>query len=181
MKNILKPNTTILVLTTILSLGSLTTIPAFANPIYQHHQIKNSKNIKPVLIPKDQLPEPLTQEVVFREIASGGIAGRTYQTVLITDGRLIRVAIGDANDSQRSVFRVSQEQIRQFERLLNKAKLQKFDKFSYPAPNGAADYITYTLTSQTATVQYNDISQAELPNKLDDVVKAWNVLKNSAK
>ncbi|MBJ7297220.1 MAG: hypothetical protein PX483_04290 [Nostocales cyanobacterium LE14-WE4] len=51
---------------------------------------------------------------------------------------------------------------------------------SFPAPPGSADYIIYTLTSQKATTQYNDISQSQLPNKLDKVVKAWNELKNSA-
>ncbi|MBD2569944.1 hypothetical protein [Anabaena lutea] len=171
----------IIILTTILSLCSLTTIPAIANPSQQHHQINNGNKIKPVIIPNNQLPEPLTKEVVFREIASGGITGRTYQTVLLNDGRLIRVSIGDANDSQRSVLRVSKEKVRQFERLLNKAKFEKFNKLSYPAPQGAADYITYTLTSKTTTTQYNDISQSQLPNKLNEVVKAWNDLKNSAK
>ena len=172
---------TIIIFTTILSLGSVITLPAMANPSAQYSQSNKSNKIKPVVIPNNQLPEPLTQEIVFREIASGGIAGKTYQTVLLNDGRLIRVAIGDANDSQRSVLRVSKEKIRQFERLLNQAKFEKFNKLSYPAPQGAADYITYTLTSQTATTQYNDISQSQLPNKLDEIIKAWNELKNSAK
>ncbi|MBD2693791.1 hypothetical protein [Anabaena catenula] len=171
----------IIILTTILSLASLTTIPAIANSSHQHHQTNNGNKIKPVVIPNNQLPEPLTQGIVFREIASGGITGRTYQTVLMNNGRLIRVSIGDANDSQRSVRRVSQEKVKQFERLLNKVKFAKFNKLSYPAPQGAADYITYTLTSQTTTTQYNDISQSQLPNKLTEVVKAWNELKNSAK
>jgi len=174
----------ILILTTILSLGSVITfpsIPTIANPSHQHHQSNKSNKIKPVVIPNDQLPEPLTQETVFREIASGGIAGRTYQTVLLNDGRLIRVSIGDPNDSQRSVLRVSKEKIRQFERLLNQTKFEKFNKLSFPASKGSADYITYTLTSQKATTQYNDISQPQLPDKLDEVVKAWKELKNSAK
>jgi len=174
----------ILIFTTILSLGSIITfpsLPTIANPSHQHHQSNKNNKIEPVVIPNNQLPEPLTQETVFREIASGGIAGRTYQTVLLNDGRLIRVSIGDPNDSQRSVLRVSTEKIRQFERLLNQTKFEKFNKFSFPAPQGSADYITYTLTSQKATTQYNDISQSQLPNKLDEVVKAWKELKNSAK
>jgi hypothetical protein len=171
----------ILILTAILSLGSLQTIPAIANPNHQHHQNHNNNKIKPVVIPNEQLPEPLTQGIVFREIASGGIAGRTYQTVLMNDGTIMQVLIGDANDSQRRVFRVSKEKVRQFERLVNKAKFEKFNKLSFPANGGAADYITYTITSQTTTTQYNDISQSQLPKQLNTVVKAWNELKNSAK
>ena len=174
----------ILIFTTILSLGSVITfpsIPTLANPTLQYSQSNNSKKIEPVAIPNDQLPTPLTKGTVFREVASGGIAGKTYETVLLDDGRLIRVAIGDANDSQRSVKKVSPQQVKQFEKLLNQAKFEKFNKLSFPAPQGSADYITYTLTSQKATTQYNDISQSQLPNKLDEVVKAWNELKNSAK
>jgi hypothetical protein len=170
----------LLLLTTILSLTTLTTIPTFANPVHRNHEINNSNKIKPVIIPQNQLPTPLTRGMIFREIASGGIIGRTYETVLMDDGRLLKVLIGDANDSQRSVKKVSLKQVKKFELLLRKSNFQKFNRLSYPAPSGAADYITYTLTGKTATTQYNDISQSQLPNKLDDVIKEWNILKNSA-
>ncbi|MBD2138735.1 hypothetical protein H6F32_14340 [Anabaena sp. FACHB-1237] len=170
----------LLLLTTILSLTTLITIPTFANPAHQNHQINHSNYLKPVVIPKNQLPTPLTRGMIFREIASGGITGRTQETVLMDDGRLLKVVIGDANDSQRSVKKVSLAQVRQFEKLLRKSNLKKFNRLSYPVASGAADYITYTLTGKTSTTQYNDISQSQLPNKLDDVVKAWNQLKNSA-
>jgi hypothetical protein len=74
-----------------------------------------------------------------------------------------------------------EEQVKQFEKSLTQDKFEQFNKLSFPAPPGSADYITYTLTSQKATTQYNDISQSQIPNKLDKVVKAWNELKNSAK
>lgn len=170
----------LLLLTTILSLNTLRPIPTFANPTHQNQQINNRNYLKPVVITKSQLPTPLTRGMIFREIASGGITGRTYETVLMDDGRLLKVVIGDANDSQRSFKKVSLIQVRKFEKLLRKSNLEKFNRLSYPAPNGAADYITYTLTSKIGTIQYNDISQSQLPNKLDDVVKAWNNLKNGA-
>lgn len=136
--------------------------------------------LAPVPIPASELPPPLDQGVVFWEISSGGIAGRTYETVLLNDGRLIRVRIGDANDSERSVRRVSVQQVKRFERLLKRRQFSDFKNLSYPAPSGSADFIAYTLTSQEGTVQYNDISQEHLPRRLRAVVTAWNQIISSA-
>jgi hypothetical protein len=173
-----------LTLTAVLSIaGGLTFInstTALANKINPQVITVKADKIQPVPIPKDQLPPALDPGVVFREISSGGFAGFVYETVLLNDGRLIRVRIGDANDSERSVRRVPVEQVKKFENLLAQKKFEKYNNLSYPAPSGAADFITYTLSSQTATTQYNDISQDGLPNKLSAVVKAWNELKNSA-
>ncbi|MEJ6481809.1 hypothetical protein N0Y54_10815 [Nostoc punctiforme UO1] len=144
------------------------------------NQKANEGTLAPVQIPARELPPPLDRDIVFRQISSGGFAGRTYQTVLLKDGRLIRVRIGDANDSERSVRSVSVQQVQQFQRYLERSKFSRFQNLSYPAPSGAADYITYTLTSQKGTVQYNDISQNNLPTNLQAAVKAWNQLVASA-
>ncbi|MEH2154334.1 hypothetical protein [Nostoc sp.] len=138
------------------------------------NQKANENTLAPVQIPVSELPPPLDRDIVFRQISSGGFTGRTYETVLLKDGRLIRVRIGDANDSERSIRRVSVQQVQQFVRLLQRSRFSKFQNLSYPAPSGAADYITYTLTSQEGTVQYNDISQNNLPKNLQTAVKAWN-------
>ncbi|MEH2249852.1 hypothetical protein [Nostoc sp.] len=145
------------------------------------NQKASSNSLVPVQIPVSQLPPPLDRYVVFRQISSGGFTGRTYETVLLKDGQLIRVRIGDANDSERSVRRVSVQQVQQFQSFLEHSKFSKFQNLSYPAPSGAADYITFTLTSQQGTVQYNDISLNNLPKNLQTVVKAWNHLATSAK
>ncbi len=187
-KNNSQPNpiTASLILISILSLVSGFTLKnpsaAFADSdsINTEHSSKKSE-IKPVLIPKNQLPSPLDRAVTFREISSGGITGATYQTTLLNDGTLIRVKLSDANDSERSVRRVSEEQLKQFKKLLQIHNLTRFNRLSYPAPRGAADYITYTITSKEGTFQYNDISRDGLPNKLHNVVLAWNQLKTSAK
>ncbi|OUL36025.1 hypothetical protein BV372_08995 [Nostoc sp. T09] len=139
----------------------------------------NKNNLTPVPIPSNELPQPLDRNVVFRQISSGGLAGSTYETVLLDDGSLIRVKIGDANDSERRVRRVSLQQVQQFQQLLTSTRFAQFKNLSYPAPSGAADYITYTLTSPEGTVRYNNISQDQLPNNLRTVVKAWNRLRNS--
>ncbi|MEH2360572.1 hypothetical protein [Nostoc sp.] len=140
----------------------------------------NQSTLAPVQIPVSELPPPLNRDVVFRQISTGGITGRTYETVLLKDGRLIRVRIGDANDSERTVRRVSVQQVQQFQRFLERSKFSKFQNLSYPAPSGSADYITFTLTSQEGTVQYNDISQNNLPKNLQAAVKAWNQIAVSA-
>ncbi|KAB8331614.1 hypothetical protein SD80_024340 [Scytonema tolypothrichoides VB-61278] len=133
----------------------------------------DNNSLKPISIPISELPQPLDSGVIFRQISSGGFAGRTYETVLLDDGRLIRVRIGDINDSERSVRRIPLKQVEKFQQLLERQG-DEFKNLSYPAPNGAADYITYTLTSRYGTVQYNDISQKSLPEDLRFIVKAWN-------
>jgi hypothetical protein len=140
----------------------------------------SESTLTPVQIPASELPPPLDRDVVFRQISSGGFAGRTYETVLLKDGRLIRVRIGDANDSERSVRRVSLQQVEGFLRSLQRYKFSRFQNLSYPASSGAADFITYTLTSQKGTVQYNDISRDKLPRNLQIIVKAWNQITASA-
>ena len=97
----------ILIFTTILSLSSVITfksMPVVANPSHQQYQVnKDVKTIQSVPIPANELPPPLDKNGVFREITSGGIAGKTYETVLLKDGQLIRTKTGDANDSERSI------------------------------------------------------------------------------
>lgn len=144
------------------------------------NQKANEGTLAPVQIPASELPPPLDRDIVFRQISSGGFAGRTYQTVLLKDGRLIRVRIGDANDSERSVRSVSVQQVQQFQRYLERSKFRKFQNLSYPAPSGAADFITFTLTSLEGTVRYNDISLNNLPKDLQAAIKAWNQLAASA-
>ncbi len=140
--------------------------------------VTDNSKINPVPIPKSELPPPLDSGVIFQQISSGGFTGRTYKTVLLDDGRLIRVRIGDANDSERSVRRISQRQLRGFQHLLEENN-SEFNNLRYPPSSGAADYITYTLTSRDGTVEYNDISQSSLPENLQVVVLAWNRISNS--
>ncbi|NJM74290.1 MAG: hypothetical protein HC862_31890 [Scytonema sp. RU_4_4] len=138
-----------------------------ASPIADSHRW-----LKPISIPRSELPRPLDSGVIFRQISSGGFAGRTYETILLNDGRLIRVRIGDSNDSERSVRRIPLEQVERFQQLLEQEG-DEFNNTSYPAPQGAADYLTYTLTSRDGTVKYNDISQNSLPENLRLILNTW--------
>ena len=154
------------------------------NKTWTYHTNTNGRNIrqantnpvstvKPVPIATNQLPPTLTKDVVFRAIASGGIMGRTYETTLLKDGRLIQTRLGDANDSDRRIYNISPQKVQQFQQLLQQAQ---FKNLNYPTSVGA-DYITYTLSSNDGTVQYNDITQNSLPENLRTIIQTWNHLK----
>ncbi|MBV6621730.1 MAG: hypothetical protein KI793_02055 [Rivularia sp. (in: Bacteria)] len=138
----------------------------------------NQTTVLPVRIPRRELPSPLTRGIVFRQITSGGFAGQTYETILFEDGRIMRYRIGDMNDSNRSVRQVSRQQVRNFQKLLQRQR-DEFTNLSYPASRGAADYIVYTLTSSNGTVQFNDTSRQNLPKDLLTVVDNWNQILRS--
>ena len=134
---------------------------------------ENQATVLPVRIPRRELPSPLTRGIVFRQISSGGFAGQTFETVLLEDGRVMRYRMGDMNDSSRSIRRVSPQQVRNFETLLQRQR-DEFRNMSYPPAGGAADFINYTLTSRDGTVQFNDSSRDNLPQDLLNIVESWN-------
>ena len=127
-------------------------------------------------IPVGELPPPLTKGMVFRAVASGGITGRTYEMVLMEDGRLMRVLLGpeNANDAGRQVFRVSVPQVREFQGLLAQLQLDRFHGLNFPAPVGAADFMTVTVTSAAGSVRYADIVGDRLPPALREAIQAWS-------
>lgn len=133
--------------------------------------IDNQTTVVPVKINSNQLPSPLSKQVVFRQITSGGFTGKTYETVLLEDGRII-------SNSQFNFRQVSRQQVNDFQRLLQRQRDQ-FNNLSYPISQGAADYITYTLSSRNGTVEYNDTTRNQLPEDLVNVLEAWNRILNS--
>ena len=131
------------------------------------------KTIKPLPIPKSELPPPLPEGAIFRAIASGGITGRTSETTLMNDGRVIQVVLNLTGTASRpQLHQISQQQVQQFHQLLQ--FLSQFKGLSYPAPSGAADYVTVSLTSQMGTTRYADIALSSLPDSLQRVIRAWN-------
>lgn len=135
-----------------------------------------SGSLNPTQIPPSELPLPLTKGMLFRAISSGGLAGRTYETVLMEDGTLIQVLLGPGNedDSQRRVAQISRQQVRAFQRLLAQQQFDRYNRMSYSAPSGAADYITVTLTGGSSTTRYVDMVQDRLPRDLQQIIQSWN-------
>lgn len=130
-------------------------------------------SITPVAIPTSELPPPLEKNVIFRAIASGGITGRTFQTTLLNNGRVLRAAVNaDGTTSTPQTSKISLQQVRKFQQLLEEQPLSQFNQLHYPAPNGAADYITVTLTSRYGTTRYADI--ASVPEPLQEVIQSWS-------
>lgn len=82
-------------------------------------------------------------------IAFGGIAGCTSETNLFEDGRVIH-----NRTTSTEIKQISKQQVKQFKKLLKQQDFEQFNNISYPAPNGAADYITMTFTSLKATTRY---------------------------
>ncbi|PSB03994.1 hypothetical protein [Merismopedia glauca] len=127
--------------------------------------------ITPDQIPQDQLPSPLQRNVVFRAISTGGFTGRTYETVLLEDGRVLRFS---GNSSSQEVNRISLSELREFQQLLDEQRFYQFDRLDYKPNRGAADFITVTFTSLSGTTRYADIIQEGLPQPLRRVISAWN-------
>ncbi len=130
-----------------------------------------------VPIPSNELPPPLPQDAMFRVITSGGIMGRTEETTLLNNGQLVRKLIGpNGTASTPEVTTISPERVEQFKRLLSMQSMGQFNGQSFPAPRGAADYMTVTLTSQDGTFRYADIAQDQLPKPLQVVMLNWDVI-----
>lgn len=143
---------------------------------------KDAEALKPVQIPTDELPPPLEKDEIFRAIAFGGFAGRTYETTLLADGRILRTQLTPqgAPTQTQTVVRISKEQVQQFQKLLGQQQFTCFDRLSYPAPPGAADFFTITLSSPDSTVSYVDLGGDRLPQALQNVIQAWGQLETGS-
>lgn len=117
---------------------------------------------------------PLSRGAVFRVVSSGGITGQTTAIVLRNDGNL---SVGKLNpDGTLNVTRsaqVSTLQVQQFQKLLDQQNFAQFNRLNYPAPLGAADYISVTFTSRAGTTRYADLMRDQLPSELQTIIKAW--------
>lgn len=130
----------------------------------------------PQFLSRSQSPPYVASDVVFRMQSSGGIAGQQQEIVLMTDGRLMQ---RQGTTAPRQIRRLTRQQVQQFETLLGQQRLGDFDHVRYPAPTGAADYFTVTLSSSRGVVQYADISQNDLPPALRSVIQAWDAIVRS--
>jgi hypothetical protein len=136
--------------------------------------VKLDPQIEPVQLQGSELT-PLPQSVVFRAIASGGFTGQTQQTVLLRDGRLIRSRINpNGTTSPLQTTQISSQQMRQFQQAIE--GIGEYDRLSYPAAPGSADFITVTLSTHAGTVQYSDSIQSQLPQPLQTMISAWKNL-----
>uniref|UniRef100_B8HUA0 DUF4340 domain-containing protein n=1 Tax=Cyanothece sp. (strain PCC 7425 / ATCC 29141) TaxID=395961 RepID=B8HUA0_CYAP4 len=136
----------------------------------------------PGKIPSDQLPPPAAADVVFREISSGGLRGRTITRTLMQDGRLLESEVSArGGTSSRQLAQANPKQLDQFQWLLKERRFSRFNQVDYPAPAGAADYITTTLSTPDATVRFADIEVFKLSEDLQTILRTWQDLSRSPK
>ncbi|NJP08899.1 MAG: hypothetical protein HC866_04960 [Leptolyngbyaceae cyanobacterium RU_5_1] len=136
---------------------------------------ENVSFMKSNRIPMNEMPPRLAKEMVFRAIASGGFTGRTYQTTLFSDGKVIREWVHpDGTPMAPETHRIPVQQVRQFQQLLKQRQLHRFHQLDYPATLGSADFTTVTLSSHISVVRYADTIQDQLPENLQAVIRAWS-------
>lgn len=139
--------------------------------------VKPTNELQPTEIPEAELPPGLESGVMFRAIASGGFMGRTAQTVLMQDGRLIHSWLNAAGlPTQSETHYLAPAQIQEFQQVLQRHSLQPFHRQNYPAVPGSADFFTMTLSSQSGTVRYADTIQDRLPSRLQALIQSWATL-----
>lgn len=143
-------------------------------------------------IPVAELPPRLEKGVVFRAIATGGFTGRTFQTTLYRNGKLVRQQIspnrppitqlGQAQVSVSSASltadtrQIPPKQVQQFMAVLQRNKLHQLNRADYRATAGSADFITTTFSCPDCTIRYADSVQTQLPANLQTVIQSWNEL-----
>lgn len=130
-------------------------------------------------IPKSELPPSLPEGVVFQAISSGGIAGLTTETTVLQDGRVIAVTRGGSIISQSELCRISPQQLRQFQQLVESQQFARLNGLSVPPEPRGADIISTTFTSRVGTVSFDSIARSEgLPKILQKVDQALGQLCN---
>lgn len=135
--------------------------------------------VRPVPIASSDLPAPLPRGAVFRAIRSGGITGETFHIILQGNGEVSRVRVNyDGTETPIRTAQVSREELQQFQTLLAQRFFSEFNRVAYPAPSGAADFITVTLSSRNGTTRYTDIVVDQLPPDLKAVIEAWERIAN---
>lgn len=156
--------------------------PVSATPLPRQAELKRlPTGMQPVIHPsrleKDEMPQPLRRGIVFRVISSGGLAGQTIQTLLLSDGRILQTRVlPNGRYSSQQVDRISLQAVNQFRQLLKRTSFDRYDRLSYAPTPGAADFITVTLSSPSGTVQYADSVLNQLPPAIQAVITAWSKL-----
>ncbi len=132
------------------------------------------------LIPLAELPPPLPTNVIVRAIASGEIAGRTYEILLTQAGELTR-QLKDARGVSVSeqTFQLPQEKVGEFVSFLQQQDLARYNGYQFLPPSEGGDLIMMTVTTSAGTVRYVDVYQDELPEELQVVLQRWHQLSKS--
>ncbi|XGV94452.1 MAG: hypothetical protein ACAF41_17050 [Leptolyngbya sp. BL-A-14] len=119
-----------------------------------------------------------TGEIIFQSTTSGGIAGQSSKTLLMKDGKVMRVDLRKQPPVPPTLIRqLSPAQVQAFVQLLQQNEFSDFLGFNY-AVTGGADFFTIALMTPGGDqgTQYADMIQDETPPKLQRIIQAWNRL-----
>jgi hypothetical protein len=72
--------------------------------------------------------------------------------------------------------RLSQQQLQQFEQVLQQQQFPNLNGMRYLTSAALADYPTTVVQAMGSTVAYIDLEQDSLPQSLQTIIRAWNQL-----
>lgn len=137
----------------------------------------SGSQITPSFMPSEAEYPGLTENIVFQMTVSGGLGGGTTQTVLTADGTLYRRSTGiPASNAEPMTKRLSQQQLQQFEQVLQQQQFPNLNGMRYLTSAALADYPTTVVQAMGSTVAYIDLEQDSLPQSLQTIIRAWNQL-----
>jgi hypothetical protein len=145
--------------------------------------VSQNTSLVPTFLPSYGSPVQLGEAVVFRTVASGGFSHQTYETILRTDGKIVRSLFKPgASMSQLQSRQISTQQVEEFQQLLKQQQFNDFDGLNYPAGATLAEStkqresVTITLMGKDGMTQYKSIVEDQLPTALLEIVRAWDRL-----
>ncbi|MCU0569210.1 MAG: hypothetical protein MUF49_21880 [Oculatellaceae cyanobacterium Prado106] len=123
----------------------------------------------------DEMPG---NNIVFRSIESGGLAGIVTYRELRSDGGLYQwsTRLGNAQGEPQLQKQLTPEQVQQFQQVLQTQRIPNLNGLRYITSEALADYPTLTLQGMGSTVEYIDLAEERLPRSLKTIVDAWNGL-----
>lgn len=133
------------------------------------------QGIVPGLLPEAERTANPGDEVVFQSISSGGFAGQTRQIMLMNDGRVVSLLVGETiRSAPQTIRQLSPQEVERFVRQIQELGYSNFVGLDYPAPAGAADYFSVSLSTMSGTLRYTDINADQLPSNLRDIIATWS-------
>ncbi|MBE9142653.1 hypothetical protein [Planktothrix mougeotii] len=138
----------------------------------------NIGTLQPIPFSPSEVSPSLPRGAVFQTISSGGITGGLSKVTLWSDGWITSQQL---NGGQPSVIQrnwIPPQEVQAFQRLLTTQQLTQYHRLSFPAPSGAADFITVTLVGQATVTRYADLNVQFLPQPLRTIITAWEQIQN---
>jgi hypothetical protein len=151
--------------------------------IHLDEVVSQNTSLIPTFLPTYGNPTQLGEAVVFRTVASGGFSHQTYETILRTDGRIVRSLFRPgASMSQLQSYQISLPEVEAFQQLLRQQQFGDFDGLNYSGGATLAvsakqrESVTITLIGQDGMTQYKNAVEDQLPPALLEIVQSWEQL-----